>query len=956
MPTFDLRQGESLEHLQTFPDNFFDSVVTDAPYGLGKQPDMVEVLTHWLAGDDFEHQGGGFMGMSWDSFVPGPVLWREVLRVLKPGGHVVCFFGSRTYDLGVVAMRLAGFEIRDCLMWIYACLSDDTELLIDGVWVPHHKAKKGQLTLCYNKDHDSFEWLPIEEMHVYPYADTAYRLHSADTDQIVSRNHRVIVERGNRREFVFAEEAAREQAVHVPFLESLQGLLPSFSVHDERAGASQPDVLPPVRRDGDPRTPPPGHQVSRGEEDGSGVLRGLWTGGVEAGSLDAPGCHTDVFLRVQRGVAGERAEETCSQGAGSLDAGRGSPMARKNDWGTESRLEGRRNDSPYQGELRGSVVCTLSTGVQGNGAGGWLCDAAPPSGGSAPQSVLTQDGGSPSRQSQSPRQSPGEPDAVCFQLGSQEIRGERRTRTTLATITPEWYEGTVWCATVPTGAFVARRNGKIFVTGNSGYPKNHDISKALDKEAGAEREVIGHSLSGRRKQSSWNPDGTSTGVFRANDDGYAVTAPATEQAKEWAGWGTAIKPAYEPVVVARKPDHAEPSIIDVNLLRVEARLWSLLLVKPVEKVLKLNPPELGEALAFAQWTAEEALSTREDLSAQMGMWPLESVIHTTLSTVSSWRSTLADHWNALSKSTTKTSEKTTTDWKTLKSCSLAITPENIIWENTPQLGLSQNVPSAVRYFSAELRRLRDTQTLSALAPAISKEAQTSLGVVEGPSYEPVVLARKPLVGTVVRNVSAYGVGGINIGGCRIGEDGGCRSNQTYTGKPGKHTFGDGLNDQRSEPVSGLGRWPANVLLDGSSEVLAAFPADSSGLSASRFFYGGKATPRDRHEGLPDPGVQLGSGAMLSKVEKNRSELKGNTHATVKPTALMRWLCRLVTPPGGVMLDLFMGSGSTGKAAMLEGFNFVGIERDAHFVEVSRARCAYALEKFQAGQGEVVMNG
>ena len=100
-------------------DNSIDAVVTDPPYGLSKEPDMMEVMKHWMNGDDYVHTGGGFMGKSWDSFVPGPSIWKEVFRVLKPGGHLLAFFGSRTYDMGALAIRLAGFEIRDQIMWVY---------------------------------------------------------------------------------------------------------------------------------------------------------------------------------------------------------------------------------------------------------------------------------------------------------------------------------------------------------------------------------------------------------------------------------------------------------------------------------------------------------------------------------------------------------------------------------------------------------------------------------------------------------------------------------------------------------------------------------------------------------------------------------------------------------------------------------------------------------------------
>ena len=111
--------GDCRETLRLLPSRSIDAVVTDPPYGLSKEPDAAEVLRHWLAGDDYTHTGGGFMGKSWDSFVPGPTVWREVFRVLKPGGHVLCFAGTRTQDLMGMALRLAGFEIRDAIAWAY---------------------------------------------------------------------------------------------------------------------------------------------------------------------------------------------------------------------------------------------------------------------------------------------------------------------------------------------------------------------------------------------------------------------------------------------------------------------------------------------------------------------------------------------------------------------------------------------------------------------------------------------------------------------------------------------------------------------------------------------------------------------------------------------------------------------------------------------------------------------
>lgn len=112
--------GNNIDLLKEYPDNYFDSVVTDPPYGLGKEPNAEEMLTAWLKEGYMEVKGAGFMGKEWDSFVPQPNFWKEVFRVLKPGSHVLSFFGTRTYDWGVMAMRLAGFEVRDCMTFSIA--------------------------------------------------------------------------------------------------------------------------------------------------------------------------------------------------------------------------------------------------------------------------------------------------------------------------------------------------------------------------------------------------------------------------------------------------------------------------------------------------------------------------------------------------------------------------------------------------------------------------------------------------------------------------------------------------------------------------------------------------------------------------------------------------------------------------------------------------------------------
>jgi site-specific DNA-methyltransferase (adenine-specific) len=229
--------------------------------------------------------------------------------------------------------------------------------------------------------------------------------------------------------------------------------------------------------------------------------------------------------------------------------------------------------------------------------------------------------------------------------------------------------------------------------------------------------------------------------------------------------------------------------------------------------------------------------------------------------------------------------------------------------------------------------------------AITQEAAqwSGWGTALKPAWEPIIVARKPLCGTVADNVLTHGTGGINVGGCRVGTESTVVSRKTVGAMMGSNGIYGGSNGLR-DTGSNAGRWPANLIHDGSEG-----PSSLLG-SAARFFYCAKASKADRDEGCEGLivkdvhryGAGLGEGIDPNAPARNR-----NHHPTVKPTALMRYLCRLVTPPGGVVLDPFTGSGSTGKAAVCEGFDFVGIEREAEYVEIARARIAAAVLPLEA---------
>lgn len=209
------------------------------------------------------------------------------------------------------------------------------------------------------------------------------------------------------------------------------------------------------------------------------------------------------------------------------------------------------------------------------------------------------------------------------------------------------------------------------------------------------------------------------------------------------------------------------------------------------------------------------------------------------------------------------------------------------------------------------------------------------GTALKPAYEPIILARKPLSGTVAATVSAHGTGAININGCRVGTDGGTtRSGQAPYGNSGWRT-GHKIVELNS------GRWPANIIHDGSEEVLAAFPESDGaqgnvrGTEPSQCHSGVYSGPRDR-QAFEVRGDSGSAARFFYTAKADASDRIGSKHPTVKPIDLMRWLCRLITPPGGTILDPFAGTGTTAEAAFYEGFRAVLIEReDEYCTDIAR---------------------
>jgi len=498
----------------------------------------------------------------------------------------------------------------------------------------------------------------------------------------------------------------------------------------------------------------------------------------------------------------------------------------------------------------------------------------------------------------------------------------------------------------------------------SGFPKSHNISKAIDKAAGAEREVVG-SKAGQPGYSKTMGQGAVCygGGFGGNGDGVEeckITAPATEAAKLWDGWGTALKPAHEIIVCARKPLTAETErgIIVENLLTLEAKLWSLLPASVAKRSFGLSQAEQDAAAASAQWSADERSSLRDALSAQTDTLQFVSAIISSLSTVSSWRSILDASCELAKMSTTSTKTEQTIDWKTLNSCLSVLTPHSIIKAELQAPGSRLNAEPAARYLNAVCLNISSTRELSVLGSAISKGhtlPPDDLGLA--PNWEPIILAMKPLDGTFAANALEHGVAGINVDGCRVGTEkrfnSSASSNEIYGQVQGEETGGRETQ----------GRWPANLILSypedeyddagnllpnpGKDEVVGLFPESKKGsASGYNFEESNNDNPCHIAKNIKS-GVHFGDSgsaarffycAKASKPERTAGGQVENKHPTVKPLALMEYLVKLVTmPERNHIVDPFCGSGSTLVACKKLGIRATGMDQDTDTIVTAMQR-------------------
>ena len=470
----------------------------------------------------------------------------------------------------------------------------------------------------------------------------------------------------------------------------------------------------------------------------------------------------------------------------------------------------------------------------------------------------------------------------------------------------------------------------------SGFPKSLDVSKAIDKAAGVEREIVGRKAVSRMlpNDTKWGEGLMAGGVVAGEVD---ITAPATPDAARWQGWGTALKPAYEPVVVGRKPA-GHGAILE----SIGSHLDSL--------------GAAWQALELAPTTRTGAAA---DSSAATATSRFESATEMSSNTVTSWRECWVEICSALSTSTTATTSSTTTDLRTLSSSLSRLTAESTQALATSRPGSTSLASAVDNLFASVVCGLRATLALSATEPATASTPPARRDApASGSAFEPIVVGRKPLIGTVAANVLAHGTGALNIDGCRVGT-----SDTLGRARGGWGNAAVGADNYGNFNSIGItvegGRWPANVILDDSqaAELDRQSGSTRDGVAVNRNKDATAIKPASvygdyRNGDLPDQTYGGGGGASrffptfryeAKAPTSERPRVDGIAHATVKPVDLMRWLVRLVTPPGGTVLDPFAGSGTTAEACVVEGFRCVLIEREADYLPLIVARLSKPIQ-------------
>lgn len=725
-------------------------------------------------------------------------------------------------------------------MWLYGCLTEDTEILTEDGWKRGIDVQVGERVAQW--DEGRIEVAPVLAKVIAPYVGPLIRLVNHDTDQLLTPNHRVYhraKERVQRRGIRRAEWSGW-RVLEASALLGWQAIrLPLAGVHDGDGigGPEYAALLGWVWTEGGFDRPP-----------STGVR--IYQSSTNAGRVAEIAALLDRLVPShkrydrKRTWRGRAYTETCWFFTG--------PMAAR----VRADLPGKHPGYAliWRMTLAEKRVFWLAA-MAGDGSGyqfyqrdrvdlEWA------------QALLASMG----------------------QRGRLTMRSNRRGGAVTVTPRPETelqarhlrrrhveYDGRVWCVRVPSGAFVARRNGQVFVTGNSGFPKSLDVSKAIDKAAGMERDVVDPPpyTRGRARQSY-----SETRRVSYDYNPQPITDPATEAAKQWSGWGTALKPAWEPILLCRKP-LSEPTVA-ANVLKHGTGAINVdgCRIGTAEQLQGSSVRNDIRGGKFAAGHRPNPGDIEPYQQSPLGRWPANVVLD-------EQAAALLDEQSGESQSRVGKPR---------------VAAPGTGWGMTATGTEHQDRGGASRFF--KVVKWQEDDEIPTSPASNAGNPSTLSNPSDASARSPAQTAFAQTDPSAIRGQGSIG---------------------------------------RSEPSIPMVNHAPNAAHQGDTDTTPTTPTCCA--SCGSVLHATDA-PISQADAAAGAGVNVQGGGMRFRYDAKaeREDRDGSKHPTIKPVDLCKWLVRLVTPPGGLVLDPFMGSGPIVWAARELGFRAVGVDREAEYVQ------------------------
>ena len=529
---YTIYQGDSFEVLDTLEEKSIDAIVTDPPYGLTSITKRFgkEDSTPAKEGKDgsFKRLSKGFMGKTWDGtgIEHNVDFWKKCFKVLKPGGYLLAFGGTRTFHRIACAIEDAGFEIRDTLMWLYGCYSSDTQVLTNKGWKYFYELDKTEKILQWDKNTNLLNWYQPKEYFEYDIDDDMVHLKNRNTDQLITKNHSVyakVTMRRKPKERTFnryeACELKKSRNIDLPLAGQLINglkvdnayiigwwLTDAYKHKDCNAcmfSQSKPRTLNKLKDWLNLHNIKYSEYVKKAKKENHKDEHTIYVNNELSLWLRQNFPNRELTMNVLQWNYNSRLNllEGLMDGDGSI---------RENSYCEVFYSKNKERLDIFQ-----ALVVSLNI-----------------------RSHIDYKKG-------------------CVYFNVKKNTTQLQNKHKLDNV---HYVGKVYCLKTETGAFVVRRNGKAFISGNSGFPKSQNVGLAIDKKNGVESKVVGRI----RGASSTGKNLAGNDTFVAKNQYEDGTYDIKIAQNEYAGYGTCLKPAYEPIIMARKP--VEGTVAD-NMLK-----------------------------------------------------------------------------------------------------------------------------------------------------------------------------------------------------------------------------------------------------------------------------------------------------------------------------------------------------------------------------------------------------